>query len=283
MLKNLTQFYRPKSIKEACTILESLEKNVVLAGGTHLAVLDDKTIEGLVDLKELPLSYIRRTPSGFAIGATTPIQDIFKSSVLIGPSGSLLKKSAGSIGSTLLRNSITIGGNIIGAFPWSDLPPALLALEATVTLVNGKHERTVPIVKLFEKTPREFLAKNEILTEVQVPQYGADTGVAFKKFAKTRNDFSLITVAVRISKNGNSVKEAKIALNAISRKPQLCPEAENELKEGILAKDKLEKASKLVLKGLSITQDFRASREYRMEVLPVLVRRCLEESIAGLE
>ena len=280
MLKNLTQFFRPRTAGEVCNLLSTKDKKFwVLAGGTTLGVSDDKSIEGLIDLKGLNLSYVRKTPSGFAIGATTPVQDIFKSTVLSGPAGELLRKAAGSIGSTPLRNSITIGGNIVGMFPWTDLPPALMALDASVVISDGKREQSVPVSKLYESTPRDILGNNQIVTEVLIPLYKGDTGVAFTKFAKTKNDYALITVAVRITRNGNSIREARIALNAISRKPQRCLESERDLQDGPLSQNKLEKVAKGALKGLVVTSDIRASKEYRTEILPVLVRRCLEEAV----
>lgn len=72
MLRHLTQFYRPHTIQEACTLLEDrIRKNVPLAGGTYLSAIDDATIDGLVDLKKLQLSSIRSDNQGFHIGANS--------------------------------------------------------------------------------------------------------------------------------------------------------------------------------------------------------------------
>lgn len=280
MLKHLTQFYRPATIEEACALLAAKDRrNAVLAGGTHIAAVNDSTIEGLVDLGGLNLSYIRRTEEGYAIGAMTPVQDVFKSSMLVGPSGQLLRAAAGRIGSTLLRHSITAGGNLMALFPWSDLPPVLLALDAQALCRRGVPKRTVAVKNLIETGPRHYMESGEILVELQVPEYGRGTGVAFHKFSKTTNDYAMITVAVRITMQGETVKDARIALNAVCKKAQRRPDAEKQLENMVPTAERIAAAAAAAAHDLDMTTDFRASREYREEVLPVFVRRCIDEAL----
>jgi len=280
MLKNLTQFYHPATIEEACVLMAAKDgKNAVLAGGTHLANVADISIEGLVDLHGLGLTYIRRTDVGYSIGAMTPVQDIFKTSVFTGPAGDLVRTAAGKIGSTLLRNSITIGGNLVGVFPWSDLPPALLAVDATALCRRGIPKRTVDVKNLLETHPKNFLDPSEIVVEIQFPEYGKGTGTAFRKLAKTANDFSMMTIAVRLTLNAELISEARIALNGITKRPQRRMEAENLLLNNVPTIELFEAVARKSLENLEFCADFRASREYRQEVLGVLVRRCLEEAL----
>ncbi|HOY67850.1 MAG TPA: FAD binding domain-containing protein [Candidatus Ozemobacteraceae bacterium] len=280
MLKHLTQFYRPASVEEACALLAARDsRNVALAGGTTIAAVNDTTIEGLVDLSGLDLSYVRRTSDGYVIGATTPVQDIYKSPVLTGPAGQLLRSAAGKIGSTLLRHSITAGGNLVALFPWSDLPPALLVLDAQAVCRRGVPKRTVAVKNMIETGPRHYLQTGEILTEIQVPEFGLGTGVAFRKLSKTKNDYALITVAVRITLQGEEVKEARIALNAVCKKAQRRLDAEKQLENMVPTPDRIASAAAAAVRDLDMTTDFRASREYRQEVLPVLVRRCIDEAL----
>jgi CO/xanthine dehydrogenase FAD-binding subunit len=279
MLKQLTQFYRPSSIEEASSLLAIKEKkNVALAGGTHLAELEDVSIDGLVDLSRLDLAYIRRTESGYAIGAMTPVQDISKSGVFAGPAGSLLQAAAGKIGSTLLRHSITIGGNIYAVFPWSDLPPVLLALDAEVLLRKGAPKRTVAIGSLYEVNPRTFIDPAELIVEIKIPEYGANTGTAFTKFSKTANDYALISVAVRLTLNAGQIVQARVAVNGTVKRPMRLSEVEQALTGQRPSAELMAQAASRINPNLDITTDFRASKEYRLEVLGVLVRRCLEEA-----
>lgn len=280
MLRHLTQFYRPQTVQEACTLLkDENRKNVPLAGGTYLTQIDDATIDGLVDLKGLQLSSIRADGDGYHIGAMTPVFDIATSKVLTGPAGTLLREAAKRIGSTPLRHSITVGGNLVGVFPWSDMPPALLVLEAEVTLVNAHCKRTIPLTTLYATRPSDVIGRGEIVTEIHVPALPTGTtGTAFIKMAKTANDYAIITVAARLTFSGGIISTARIAINAPTRKPTRCRDAEDSLQGKKITPELLTDAGHLAVSGIEFTPDFRASKEYRMDVLPVIVRRALEQA-----
>ncbi|MDN5280111.1 MAG: aerobic carbon-monoxide dehydrogenase medium subunit [Clostridiales bacterium] len=281
MLKKLTQFYYPETIEEACKYLgKKGEKTAVVAGGTSEALRQDNSIEALVDISRVKeLNYIRKDSSIYRIGATTPIQDIYKCSDLKGPSGEILKYTAGKIGSTLLRNSITAGGNLAAIFPWSDLPPVYLALDAEVVLRKGKPKRTVPVENLINERPNKFLGENEIIAEIAVPVYGKGTGTSFVKFAKTANDYSMITVATRVTLKSGKIEQARIALNAVTISPVRIKDAEKILEGQKPTSDLIAEAAAKTAEKAEIRKDFRASKEYKREVLEVLVRRSLEEAL----
>ena len=281
MLQNLTHFFHPSSVEEACALLnDTAQRNVALAGGTWLAGCKDGSIEGLVDLRSLNLSYLRQEATEIIIGAMTPVQTIFKADSLSGPSAELLQTAAGRIGSTLLRNSITIGGNVVSVFPWSDLPPVLLVLDASLTCRKGRPKRTFPVETLYVEGVRAALHKNEIVTEFRIPAFTAKgTGTAFQKFAKTANDYALTSVAARLTLKGAVIEEARIALNGVVKRPQRLPAAEALLTGQKPTDDLLAQAAKRAIVGLEPTADFRATAEYRLEITEVLVRRALEEAL----
>ena len=281
MLKKLTRFYYPETIEETCKMLGSKnEKTAVVAGGTSEALRKDSSIEALVDISRVKeLNYIRVDSNYIRIGAATPVQSIYQSRDLKGASGEMLKLTAGKIGSTLLRNSITAGGNLAAIFPWSDLPPAYLALDAEVVLRKGKPKRTVPVENLINEKPANFLADDEIIAEIIVPVYGKGTGTSFSKFAKTANDYSLITVATRLTLKAGAVVQARIALNAVTIAPVRFQDAEKMLEGQKPTAKLLAEVAEKVAEKAEVRKDFRASKEYKREVLEVLVRRSLEEAL----
>lgn len=280
MLTNVTQFFRPRTVEEACQLLAAKDrKNVALAGGTNLGVTENTGIQGLVDLKDLKLAYIKRENSTLHLGAMNVVEDIKTSTLLTGATGALLKGTAARIGSTPLRHAITLGGNLVAAFTWSDFPPTMMVLDAQAVLRRGREERIVPIEKLYETRPNEVLQQDELLVEVRVPEFAAGTGTAFTKVTRTKNDFATITVAARLTLKGEAIAEARVALNAISRRPMRCKEVEAFLIGKKADEALLAEAGRKALNGLEFTQDFRASKEYREEVLPVYVRRTLEAAL----
>jgi len=282
MLKKLTRFYYPKTIEEACRFLGADEyKAAAIAGGTSEALKRDNSIEALVDLSGVKeLSQITKAASGYRIGAATPVQDIYKSVALKGPSGDLLKLAAGKIGSTLLRNSITAGGNLAAIFPWSDMPVVYMVLDAEVVCRKGKPKRTVPVQTVIDTKAQQFLAKDEIFAEIIVPEFGKGTGTSFYKMAKTANDYSMLTLAIRLTVKAGKIDQARVALNAITASPVRLGEVEKILTG---QKPSVELFAEAAAKGaetVNIRKDFRASKEYRQEVLEVIIRRGLEEAAA---
>lgn len=282
MLKKLSNFYRPITIDEACALLGSnTAKNVALAGGTYLAELNDFSIEGLVDLSKLGLNYIKEDDKNFYIGAMTPVQDIYKSQILSGATGDLLKSSAKKIGTTLLRNSITIGGNIVALLPWSDMPLSLLALDAEVVVHKGVPKKTIPIHYLFEKQPKDFLDKSEIITEIVVPKFGYNTSTSYIKFSKTENDYSLVTVAIRLTFDNLAVTDARIIIGGCTKKPFRCLESEQYLiKTKDISNDTIEAVAQKATTNIELINDIRASKEYRLQIIPILVKRGIGDAIS---
>lgn len=280
MLKKLTRFYYPKTIEEACLHLGNREQaTALIAGGTSEVLRSDNKIEALVDLSKVKeLCYIRQDSAYIHIGAATPVQDIYKSKDLKGPSGELLKTAAGKIGSTLLRNSITAAGNLAGLFPWSDLPPVYMVLDAEVVCRKGKPKRTVPVQRLIDNRADKFLAEAEIISEIMIPVYGKGTGVHFAKFAKTSNDYALISLAIRLTQKAGIIESARVAVNAITAVPTRCHEVENALLGKKGSAELFAEAAKKAVTGLTVRRDFRASSDYRKEVLGVMVRRGLQEA-----
>lgn len=280
MLKKLTQFYYPKTVAEASKYLKSTtETTAIIAGGTSEKLRNSASIDALVDITKIKgLNFLTADSKSIKLGATTPMQEVYKSK-LSGVSGELLKNCAGKIGSTLLRNSITVGGNISAIFPWSDFPVALMALDATVTCDNGKTQRTLPISEVVESKAGDFLKAGELVTEITIPAYKAGTGAAFAKMAKTTNDYALITVATRLTLANGKIADAKVAVNAITVAPVYCKEAQKMLVGEKPSAALFEKAAAKAVKELKVRKDYRATDEYRKEVCEVMVRRSLEESL----
>ena len=279
MLKKLTQFYHPTTIEEACKLL-SKAKTAVIAGGTAEALKKDDTLEALVDITHIKeLNHIKQDASNITIGATTTIQDIYKSNKLDGISGDFLKKVAGTVAATALRNTITAGGNLAAQLWWSDLPVAYLVLDAEIVCHTGKPKRTVSVVQIINDTPAKFLKKGEIITDIIVPCYKDGTGCDFRKQIKTHHDYPTITVATRITLKNGMISEARIACNAVTPFPFRCQEAEKLLVGKKPTAENIEKAAEKAANSFKYREDFRATKEYRQEVFQVMVRRSLEASI----
>jgi carbon-monoxide dehydrogenase medium subunit len=146
-------YEEPKSLPEALAMLSELKGNgKVIAGGTDLLVNMKKgTVRPacLVSLRKVEgLREISGEDGGLSVGSHVTISEIAESD-RVASTLPVLARSASCLGSPLIRNRATIGGNFVTARPAADLPPTLIALGAEVELKAKDRSRTVPLDGFF--------------------------------------------------------------------------------------------------------------------------------------
>jgi CO/xanthine dehydrogenase FAD-binding subunit len=111
MLLNLLEYHWAEDIDDALLLLSRTDiKTVPLAGGTSVLGQTDETIQAVVDLRDLQLSYIKEDAQTIHIGAMTTLQNMADSLLLKNTVDGLLSRAAqASSFSRLLRNSATLG------------------------------------------------------------------------------------------------------------------------------------------------------------------------------
>ncbi|WP_243688798.1 FAD binding domain-containing protein [Geotalea toluenoxydans] len=180
-------YHAPQNLDEACTLLAELgSKAIVLAGGTdvlHKMKVGKLAPENLVSLKHLDdLRTIRHEPGrGIVIGALTSHNAIYTSKLLQERFLSL-PMAAHTMASNQICNMGTVGGNIVNGVPSADLPPILIALNASIRLVSVKGERTMPLEDFFHGAAETVIAPGELLADITIPDQPT-TGSTYMKFA----------------------------------------------------------------------------------------------------
>ncbi len=244
MLRNLVEYHWAEHIDDALELLARLDvKTVPLAGGTHLLGQDDESIEAVVDLRELGLSYITEdTRRDIHIGAMTPLQTLVDAPLLKSFASGLLSRTAlASSSSHLIRNSATLGGTLAaGVVSQADVLTALSILEAQVvvrstskTSVNlsggtmerpglalsgvvykGKQERRIACDDVArERHP------NELIVEVILPSVNTIYGTAFARVGRTPTDVALLNVAAFIELEHDLYKRVRLAFGGVYMEP----------------------------------------------------------------
>ena len=133
----MTRFERPRSVAEAASLLAAGDW-AVLAGGTDLypAHVGRPIARPVLDLSRIDgLRGIRRSESGWTIGATTTWSDVIRAD--LPPLFDALKAAAREVGGVQIQNAGTVAGNVCNASPAADGVPALLALGAEVELQSA--------------------------------------------------------------------------------------------------------------------------------------------------
>ena len=270
------EYLKPDSIKEAILILSQYgDRARILNGGTDLIVgIRDKILqpEYVVDIKTIPhLNKINyNEQEGLTIGATVTLNEISDSKV-VQRNYSILAEACKTVGSYLVRNRATLVGNICNASPAADTAPPLLVLEAKVNIVGSDGEKTVPLNQFFMGVKKNILKKEEVVISVTVPSLRDKwVGVYLKQGRRKDVDLATVGVAVVCIRD-----EIKIALGAVASIPVRAFKTEELLKGKIIDESLLEETAKSALAEVSPISDIRSSKEYREEIIKVLVKRAI--------
>ncbi|MBI4859520.1 MAG: FAD binding domain-containing protein, partial [Candidatus Riflebacteria bacterium] len=140
------EFLTPTSVAEAVRLRKTLPSATYLAGGTELnstvwpcRPVDRKSTA--ISLARLPLAGLEVADTGVRIGACVTIQTLADRSDLPPALAAAVRLFA----NRNVRTMGTIGGNIGGNGPCTNIGPALLALDARIVLASGSGGRTVPL------------------------------------------------------------------------------------------------------------------------------------------
>ena len=280
------EYLAPNTTEDACRLLAAHAGQAkLLAGGTDLLLqmrrreTVPKYVIGLKNVAEL--AFIRATPEGgLAIGAMTTLQAVLKSPV-IRQSFGLLADVAAGIGGPELRNVATIGGNVAGALPCADFPPALMVLGATAKLTSHAGERVVPIEDLFPSFGATVARPDELFTEIRLPRVPPSSdGVYLKYHDRQSMDMTTLGVSAFVSWDRESrvFRDVRIALASSAPVPMRARRAEAVLRGRGLAEDALEEAARAICEEANPRTSWRATREYRLELLRNLTRRAVRSA-----
>jgi xanthine dehydrogenase YagS FAD-binding subunit len=118
----------------------------------------------------------------------------------------------------------------------SDMCVALAALDATVHVADSAGARTIAFSdfhRLPENMPQRDtnLQANEIVTAVELPARGFAANYTYLKIRdRLSYAFALVSVAAALELEGDTIKEARLALGSVAHKPWRDPSVEAALR-----------------------------------------------------
>ena len=284
------KLFRPHSLEEALSQRAEYGRDALpIAGGQSLLVmLRNKLIDPKVLLDLEPLGELRGLQpraDGISIGAMTTFFDLI-SSADVQKASPILAQAAAKVGSTAIRNLGTIGGNLCHNEPGADLPPALLALNASVELRSRNATRKVPLTEFFQGYFETAVEADEILSRVDIPTLPQGACGAYIKHSISPEDLAIAGVAVVLvpdGKNPVSARELRIGLGGVSPVPLRALKAEAALNGRALTDDAIRAAAEIAASEAEPMSDPHSSADYRRKMIKVLVRRALAAAIGGGE
>jgi carbon-monoxide dehydrogenase medium subunit len=252
----------------------------LLAGGTDLLVELEaaaRVPQVIVDISRLAeLKGIALTEEGLRIGALATHSDIMRSPVMREQFPALVE-AAHTIGAVQTRNLGTLAGNLVTCVPSMDSGPTLLALDAEVVTASPHGEKRMPLAELFVGPRKTSLAADEIVTEILIPKASVGKPAAFLKFGLRKGQaLALVNVAAAFWAEGGKFVEPRIALGAVAPTVMCAPRAEAFLAGKPISLEAMAEAGRIAATETKPISDFRASADYRRDLIETLTRRALE-------
>ena len=280
------EYVEPESLGEAFALLEQHGEDAkVLAGGTGLVnLMKQRLVQpayliGLRRLARLPELAEIRPNDGLTIGALCSHRTI-ETSALIQSRLPLLSTAFHHVASVRIRTAATIGGSLAHADPNQDPPPALLVLDARIRAQSSHGARDIELSDFFVDYYETALEPEELITTVIIPPQPAGTGTAFLKFLpQTHDDYATIAAATRISLDGNTITQARIALGAAAATPLRARAVETALQGQTPTSQIVRDAAALVAEEVDPLADFRGSAEYKRDMAVVFTQRAIEQAV----
>ena len=258
-----------------------------LSGGTDLLVAmrtGKDSPELVVDLKGLPdLRGINCCEEGkLWIGALTTIHSL-EINQTIRSQATLLFEAAQSLGSWQVRNRGTIGGNLANGAPTANMAGPLLALDAEILTWSPLGKRRIPISSFWLGAGKTDLHSGEIITGAEIPLKQGRASAYTKLGTRKAMDIAIASAAVVLRLDRTIIQDVQIALGGAGPTPLRASSAEAYLTGRPALAEHIIQAGKLAANESDPRTSTRATREYRLSVIPVLVERSIKSALKRQE
>lgn len=280
------ELLEPASLSKAIGLLDPDDPTTrPIAGGTALMLMMKAGVfkpTRLISLAKIgpQFSRIATGPDGdLRIGAMTSLSNL-EHDESVDRHAPVIPRAMRRLSNVRVRNVATVGGNLAHADPHMDLPPVLIALGASVVIAGRSGERTIPLEKLFVGYYETVLQRDELITEVSVPQQHSRSTVYLKCTTGSADDWPALGVAASIEADRSGIRSAALVVGAATEKPIRLRSAEAILSSTQATEAVLRRAGDAAADEVDVIGDARGSAAYKRELLRVYVARAVSQALA---
>lgn len=277
------RYYAPATMEALAELVAAHPQATLIAGATDVGLWVTKGMRRLDPVIHLgrieALRAISDEGDQLRLGAMANHVAVRKALAAICPQ---LDEMMRRFGGEQVRNAGTIGGNIANGSPIGDLPPALIALGATLVLRRGSEHRTIPLEAFFLDYRKQDRREGEFVEAVLVPKLPADALFHVSKISKRFDeDISALCGAFFLRRDpDNRIVEARLAFGGMAGIPKRAKAAEAALLGRYWNEATVAAAIAALAGDFTPLTDMRASAAYRLKVAGNLLRRFLIETTA---
>jgi carbon-monoxide dehydrogenase medium subunit len=278
------EYLAPDSVEDAVAALaENSPHARALAGGTDLLVdLKHETASAglLVDLTRIAeCKGIEESADGLRFGSLATHTEIMESELVRKYAPSMID-AARTVGAVQTRNLGTLGGNLVTCVPSLDSGPVLVALDAEVTVAGVGGRRRMSLTEFMVAPRKTALQPDEVLVDIIIPAGNLGKSCSFRKFGLRKGQaLALVNAAASVNIDGGVIADTRIALGAVAPTIIRVCKAESLLDGTAPDPTLIVQAAEIAATEAKPIDDFRASADYRRELIRALTGRVVNEAI----
>ncbi len=284
---DINKLYQPKTLKEALKLKKQHPNALILAGGSDILI---QIREGKLANKDLISIYMLDELRGVTLedDGTIVIKPLTSfshvtQSPIIEKYIPTLGYATDQVGGPQTRNIGTIGGNICNGITSADSATTLKAYDAILEISHADYVREMPYKDFNIWVGEVDLKEGEILTAIKIPKesYENTYGWYIKYAKRAAMDIATLgcSVNVRLSKDKKVIERLRISYGVAGPVPMRVPTAEKMGNGKKLSAQLIEDIVTAVLEDVKPRNSWRASKEFRLQLIKEMLRRSLKSSI----
>lgn len=284
---DIGKFYQAADVEDAVRALAEDPEAVVISGGSDVLIkiregkLAGCSLVSIHGIKEL--EGIRMEEDGtIVIGPATTFSHITNNDI-IQKHIPMLGDAVDMAGGPQLRNIGTIGGNVCNGVTSADSASSLCCLDAVLVLKGPDGVREVPISQWYTGPGRTVRNHDEVLTAIRIKKENYQGyGGQYIKYGK-RNAMEIATlgcaVSVKLTEDKKHIQDLRLAYGVAAPTPIRCHTTEEAVKGMETGEALAQAVGKGALEEVNPRSSWRASREFRLQLVEELGRRAVKQAV----
>ena len=284
---DIGKFYQAADVEDAVRALVEDPEAVVISGGSDVLIkiregkLAGCSLVSIHGIKEL--EGIRMEEDGtIVIGPATTFSHITNNDI-IQKHIPMLGDAVDMAGGPQLRNIGTIGGNVCNGVTSADSASSLCSLAADLVLKGPDGVREVPISQWYTGPGRTVRNHDEVLTAIRIKKENYQGyGGQYIKYGK-RNAMEIATlgcaVSVKLTEDKKHIQDLRLAYGVAAPTPIRCHTTEEAVKGMETGEALAQAVGKGALEEVNPRSSWRASREFRLQLVEELGRRAVKQAV----
>ncbi|HNW87056.1 MAG TPA: xanthine dehydrogenase FAD-binding subunit XdhB [Candidatus Limiplasma sp.] len=284
---DIEKYYQATGVEDAIRALCEDERAMVISGGSDVLIqcregrLAGCSLVSIHGIEEL--MGIEETGDGEIIIRAATVFSHIANSPVIQRTMPMLAYAVDQVGGPQIRNIGTIGGNVCNGVTSADSASSLWALNATLELRGPQGTRTVPIRDFYTGAGKTVRKQNEILVAIHIEKKDYDGfGGCYLKYGK-REAMEIATLGcaamTRLTPDKTALQELRLAYGVAAPTPMRCWNTEAAVQGARIDAELIERIATGALSEVKPRTSWRASREFRLQLVSELCRRAVRQAI----